>query len=44
LQADVLRDEFGVDLRILAIATSGRMLLKEKGINLEHWREEFQVR
>ncbi len=40
-QANTLQREFGVDLRVLAVATSKQMLLRETGIDLEHWREDF---
>lgn len=35
---DWLRDEFGVDLRVRAIATSSTMLLDEHRIDLDSWR------
>ncbi len=38
----VLRREFGVDLRILGITTSSQMLLRERGVDLDNWREEFK--
>lgn len=38
-QAERLRREFGVDLRIRAIATSREMHLAERGIDLAAWRE-----
>ncbi len=41
-QATTLRRELGVDLRVLGIATSKRMLLKETGISLDTWREQFE--
>ncbi|MGD2060520.1 MAG: aspartate kinase, partial [Acidimicrobiia bacterium] len=36
---DWLLDEFGVDLRVRAIAGSKTMLLDEHRIDLDHWRE-----
>jgi len=42
-QAEVLRRELGVDLRILGITDSKKMLLKEKGIDLEHWKAQFEA-
>jgi aspartokinase/homoserine dehydrogenase 1 len=41
-QVDTLRREFGVDLRILGIATSKQMLLRETGVDLENWKQEFE--
>jgi len=38
-QADRLRRDFGLDLRIRAIATSTRMYLAERAIDLSQWRE-----
>ena len=37
-QAEFLRDEFNLDLRVRAIATSSEMLLEEQQISLEDWR------
>ncbi len=36
-----LKQEFGVDLRVRAIANSKQMLLNDSGIDLEHWEEEL---
>jgi aspartokinase/homoserine dehydrogenase 1 len=38
-----LRDEFGVDLRVRAIATSSTMLLDEYRIDLGSWRERLRA-
>lgn len=38
-QADQLRQEFNIDIRVLGIADSKHMLTSESGIDLEHWRE-----
>ncbi|MSU06673.1 bifunctional aspartate kinase/homoserine dehydrogenase I [Spirochaetales bacterium NM-380-WT-3C1] len=38
-----LQDQFGLDIRIRAIASSSRMLLSEEGIDLSKWRELFEV-
>jgi len=43
-QASMLRKEFNIDMRVLAIASSSRMLLAETGINLENWREDFKAK
>jgi len=43
-QAETLRKDFAIDLRVLGIASSKTMLLQEKGVDLENWREEFQQR
>lgn len=40
-EAKRLNDEFGVDIRIRAIANSTRMLLDEQGIDLAVWRTRF---
>lgn len=37
-----LRDEFDIDMRVLGIISSDRMLLSETAIDLEHWRERFE--
>lgn len=37
-EATRLRQTFDVDLRVRAIATSGRMLLDQRAIDLDHWR------
>ncbi len=36
-----LRDEFDIDMRVLGIISSERMLLSETAIDLGHWRERF---
>jgi aspartokinase/homoserine dehydrogenase 1 len=36
-----LKDEFDVDLRVRAVATSSRMLLSDRAIDLERWRDEL---
>ncbi len=41
-QAEVLRRELGVDLRILGISSSNRMLLRETGVDLGRWREDWE--
>jgi aspartokinase/homoserine dehydrogenase 1 len=41
LQAEQLRKEFNIDLRVLAIASSSRMLTSETGIDLATWRDDF---
>eukprot|EP00798_Chlamydomonas_sp_ICE-L_P007186 gene7186-293_t len=40
-QADQLRREFKIDIRVTGIASSKKMLLREKGIDLDNWQEEF---
>lgn len=40
-QARKLKDEFGLDLRVRAIATSKRMHLAERSVDLSRWREIF---
>jgi len=41
-QAGQLRGEFGLDLRVRAIATSSRMLLADRAIDLKDWRRVMQ--
>ena len=41
IEANRLNAEFGVDIRIRAIANSSRMLLDEQGIDLKNWRKSF---
>ncbi|HEX4683954.1 MAG TPA: bifunctional aspartate kinase/homoserine dehydrogenase I [Gemmatimonadaceae bacterium] len=36
-----LKQEFDVDLRVRGIATSRRMLLSDRPIDLDHWQEEL---
>lgn len=36
-----LKQEFDIDLRVRAIASSNRMLLSHHAIDLEHWRSEL---
>lgn len=40
-QQDMLKDKFGLDIRIRAIASSKKMLLSQEGLDLENWKEEF---
>ncbi len=40
---DSLRDEFGVDLRVRAIANSTAMMLDERRIDLDRWRTSLQA-
>ena len=42
-QARKLQDEFGLDLRVRAIATSSRMVLAERRVNLDDWRNELET-
>ena len=37
-----LNNQFGLDIRIRAIANSKKMLLSEEGIDLDTWRERFE--
>ncbi len=37
-----LKEDFGVDIRIRAIANTTHMLLSETGIDLENWRVHFK--
>lgn len=38
-QAVTLRRDFAIDLRVLGVASSKTMLLGERGVDLENWRE-----
>jgi len=40
-EAERLNKEFGVDIRIRAIANSSKMLLDDQGIDLHNWRPRF---
>lgn len=40
-QRQQLKSEFGIDLRLLGVASSGKMLLRETGVDLENWREDL---
>lgn len=40
---EVLRRDFAIDLRVLGITTSSTMLLQERGINLDTWREDLKA-
>ncbi|MCH3916037.1 MAG: bifunctional aspartate kinase/homoserine dehydrogenase I [Spirochaetia bacterium] len=39
-----LNEQFGLDIRIRAIANSRKMLLDDEGIDLDNWRQEFEER
>jgi aspartokinase/homoserine dehydrogenase 1 len=41
-QAKRLKENFDVDLRVRAIATSRRMLLSDRPVDLSCWREQFE--
>ncbi|GIL88501.1 hypothetical protein Vretimale_15367 [Volvox reticuliferus] len=40
-QRQLLKKEFGIDLRLLAVASSSKMLLRETGVDLDNWRQEL---
>jgi homoserine dehydrogenase len=42
LQAEQLREEFNIDIRVLGIADSKHMLTSEGGIDLSSWREQWE--
>lgn len=42
-QGEKLLNEYHVDCRILGIASSKKMLLSEKGIDLDNWKDEFNA-
>lgn len=37
-----LRDEFDIDVRVLGIMSSSRMLLSDTALDLSTWRDQFQ--
>ncbi|KXZ53017.1 hypothetical protein GPECTOR_8g385 [Gonium pectorale] len=41
-QRQQLKQEFGIDLRVLGVASSSRMLLRETGIDLDNWKTQFE--
>jgi hypothetical protein len=43
LQAAQLRSEFNIDIRVLGIADSKHMLISEGGVDLNHWREDWEA-
>ncbi|GLI70404.1 hypothetical protein VaNZ11_015124 [Volvox africanus] len=40
-QRQLLKKEFGIDLRLLAVASSSKMMLRETGVDLDNWRQEL---
>ena len=36
-----LKEELDIDVRVLGIASSSRMLLSEEGIDLSGWKDDF---
>lgn len=43
-QRNVLREEYNIDLRVLGVASTARMVLSDTGIDLERWSEEMDSR
>jgi aspartokinase/homoserine dehydrogenase 1 len=43
-QQEKLEQEFGVDLRVLALANSKKMLIAEEGLSLKGWKETLAER
>lgn len=41
-QRNYLKNEYNIDFRIIGLANSRKMLLKETGISIENWREELE--
>lgn len=37
-----LRDEFDIDVRVLGIMSSSRMLLSDSALDLSSWRHQFE--
>ena len=44
MQCELLRKEFKIDIRVLAIASSKKMLLRESGIDLDNWKQEMDTK
>ena len=42
-QAERLHEEFSLDFRVRALATSSRMVLAERSVNLAKWRETLEA-
>ncbi len=42
LETERLKQDFGVDLRVRAIANSRKMLLEDSGIDLDQWEAHFE--
>ena len=40
--AQELRDEFDIDVRVLGIVSSSRMLLSDSALDLSSWRHQFE--
>lgn len=43
-QRKQLKEEFGIDLRVLGIASSQKMMFKETGIDLDTWKQDFDTK
>jgi aspartokinase/homoserine dehydrogenase 1 len=43
-QCEQLHREFKIDIRVLGIASSKKMLFKDTGIDLDNWKEEFDAK
>ncbi len=41
-QREYLRKEFSLDINLAGLANSRKMLLREEGIDLDHWEEELE--
>lgn len=37
-----MKKEFGIDLRLLAVASSSKMLLQETGVDLDNWQQDME--
>lgn len=40
-QTEFLKDEYGIDIRVVGISNSKKMIFNRKGINLANWREQL---
>lgn len=41
-QMATLREEYQMDMRVLGVASSSRMLLSDSGLNLSQWKQDFE--
>lgn len=40
-QTEFLKDEYGIDIRVVGISNSKKMIFNRKGINLANWRDQL---
>ena len=44
MQCRELKEQFNIDIRVLAIANHTKMLTRETGINLENWKADWEAK